>query len=126
MDIKLIISKLDKYIKAEKGVGIAEYLGISTSAVSNWKARNSLNVKLILTKCESWLNPDWLLTGEGPMLKGDQKETTYNMVNEPEPTYGKKMIALEEGDYKEIMKKLDQQQKDIEVHQASLEALQCN
>ncbi|MHA1912089.1 MAG: hypothetical protein ACTSYA_10365 [Candidatus Kariarchaeaceae archaeon] len=108
------LNSFDKKIGASNG-----YIGkqISKSA----SIGSDIIEKIISTYTD--LNPHWLLTGEGPMLKDDQNETPINVVNEPEPTYGKKMIALEEGDYKEIMKKLDQQQKDIEVHQAEIEAL---
>lgn len=36
--------------------------------LSKWKARNTYDIELLYTKCTE-LNPEWLLTGKGEMLK---------------------------------------------------------
>lgn len=46
----------------------AKMLGVSPQTISAWLARNTFDSELIYTKCR-YLNADWLLTGEGEMLK---------------------------------------------------------
>lgn len=46
----------------------AKMLGVSPQTISAWLARNTFDSELIYTKCR-YLNADWLLTGEGKMLK---------------------------------------------------------
>ncbi len=55
----------------------AQLLGVSAQTISAWGARNTFDSELIYTKCIG-LSPDWLLTGEGAMLR-------TNDVATPEP-----------------------------------------
>lgn len=50
---------------------LARILNVSPQAISTWLSRGTFDQELIYAKCEN-LNPDWLLTGRGTMLKGDQ------------------------------------------------------
>ena len=45
-------------------------LDITPQAVSTWLSRNTFDQELIYAKCEN-INPDWLLTGRGSMLKNE-------------------------------------------------------
>lgn len=49
-------------------------LGVSAQTISAWGARNRFDSELIYTKCIG-LSPDWLLTGEGSMLRTDVPPT---------------------------------------------------
>ena len=51
-----------------KNADFARFLGISSQAVSNWYTRNTFDAELLYTKCD-FINPAWLLTGKGSMLK---------------------------------------------------------
>ena len=65
------------------------YIGLSTGYISNMKKNNggiSSDVILKLKNKFSDLNLDWLITGEGPMLKSESS----NMIAEPLVEYGKK------------------------------------
>ena len=46
----------------------ARFLGVAPSTISSWLARDTFDSELLFAKCEM-INPDWLLTGEGSMLK---------------------------------------------------------
>lgn len=46
----------------------AKRLGISAQGVSTWLSRGTLDIEMVFSKCEG-INPEWLLTGEGNMLK---------------------------------------------------------
>lgn len=45
----------------------AKQLGVSPQTISAWIARNTFDSELLYTKCR-YVNPSWLLTGEGNML----------------------------------------------------------
>ena len=49
---------------------MARILDITPQAVSTWLSRNTFDQELIYAKCEN-INPDWLLTGRGSMLKNE-------------------------------------------------------
>ncbi len=68
MDKTLILNKIKNHYNFRKDSELAKHLGISPQTLSNWKKRNSYDPQLIYTKC-SEINPEWLLTGEEPMLK---------------------------------------------------------
>ena len=54
-----------------KNADFARFLGISSQAVSNWYSRNTFDAELLYTKC-GFVNPGWLLTGHGSMLKSGE------------------------------------------------------
>ena len=62
--------------RAKMGLGIssdsefAAILNINKSTLSNWKARNTIDYDVLFSKCEK-INMNWLLTGEGKMLKDE-------------------------------------------------------
>lgn len=73
VDKKLILNDIMNHLGIKKKSDFAKFLGIATTTLSSWYARNTFNKDLIYSKCE-FLNPNWLLTGEGEMLK--EKTTT--------------------------------------------------
>lgn len=68
MDKTLILNEIKTYLKLETDKEFADFLGIKPQNLSNWKKRNTYDVELLYTKCEG-LNAEWLLTGNGEMLK---------------------------------------------------------
>ncbi|BDD11680.1 hypothetical protein FUAX_41120 (plasmid) [Fulvitalea axinellae] len=68
MDKGLILNELKKHLNLSTDAKLADFLGITPQNLSNWRARNRIDPELIYTKCEQ-INPSWLLTGEGSMLK---------------------------------------------------------
>lgn len=54
------------YTKGNKAQ-FAKLLGVSAQTISAWIARNTFDAELIYAKCR-YINPSWLLTGEGTML----------------------------------------------------------
>lgn len=69
---KDIVERLKIGLGLSSDNALADALGISKTTLSNWKSRNSLDFSLVFSNCEQ-LSADWLLTGEGDMLKS--KET---------------------------------------------------
>ena len=77
----------------------ANKLGVSAQTISAWIARNTFDNELIYTKCSD-INPDWLLTCKGEMLKTDTREAKKHLI----PLYddvatigGSKVVANTDG-----------------------------
>jgi SOS-response transcriptional repressor LexA len=60
----IIIDRLKLALGITKNKELADILGISANTVSSWKSRDSIDLELIVAKCES-VSVDWLLRGEG-------------------------------------------------------------
>ncbi|MDR2122840.1 MAG: helix-turn-helix domain-containing protein [Flavobacteriaceae bacterium] len=68
MDKTTILNTIKNHYGFKKDSDLARFLGISPQTFCNWKKRNSYSIQRILMKF-SEINPEWLLTGEEPMLK---------------------------------------------------------
>lgn len=74
MDKRRMLEELiDHYAEGNKAK-FARMLEVSPQTVSTWISRESFDAELIYTKCEG-ISGDWLLSGEGPMLKKDMPTT---------------------------------------------------
>lgn len=78
MKINLIIERLFKYFNVKTNTELAFKLGVTPTALSNWKARGSMDYDLIFTKCEG-VNFHWLFTGEGDMLINVPFDVPFNV-----------------------------------------------
>ncbi|MGJ5643243.1 LexA family transcriptional regulator [Formosa sp. S-31] len=81
MDKTLIINKIIEHYNFKSDADFARFLGIRPQTLSNWKSRNTYDAELLYTKCVN-INPEWLLTGEGELLK-----TEENSLNEQTVPY---------------------------------------
>jgi phage repressor protein C with HTH and peptisase S24 domain len=88
MDKLLILNKIQDYYNFKKDAQFAEYLGIPAQNLSKWKLRNTYDAELIYTKCTE-INPEWLLTGKGDMLKVNTAIKSY-----PKPDKKEKQLPL--------------------------------
>lgn len=68
MDKTLILNKIKTYLKIEKNTDFAEFLEIKPTTLAMWYKRNTFDIELLFKKCE-FIDANWLLTGEGEMLK---------------------------------------------------------
>lgn len=73
MDKSMMLKEIQGFYNFGKDSSFAKFLGITPQSLSNWKARNTFDAELLYTKCVD-LNPEWLLTGEGSMIKKENND----------------------------------------------------
>ena len=78
LDKSLILSKIKSHYNFIKDADFADFLGITPQVLSNWNNRNTFDIEKVYTKCLD-INPDWLLTGKGEMLRMSAKEPTQSI-----------------------------------------------
>jgi hypothetical protein len=71
----LIINELKNHYGFTTNIQFASFLGIAPQTLNSWMDRNSLDYDLIYAKCVN-INANWLLTGNGAMLR-DSSNTSY-------------------------------------------------
>lgn len=67
-----MLNKIKRELKLKTDKSFAEYLEIKPTSLSMWHKRNTFDNELLYTKCD-FLNPHWLLTGQGDMLLTQQQ-----------------------------------------------------
>lgn len=90
-----IMSRLKKAVNAKSNNELAMMLGLSSSGFANLKKRNSVPYDRILEVLKSHnVSMDWLLTGEGEMLKSRviEKKPIEKPLHEDEQT--QRMIRM--------------------------------
>ena len=81
-----LLSLIDHYSGGNKSE-FARMIGVSPQAVSTWITRNTFDIDIIYAKCLN-ISPDWLLTGKGNMLKGEETEDASAPVVSYDPKVG--------------------------------------
>lgn len=87
MDKRLMLEQLINYYTDGNKTRFAEQIGVKPQTINSWLTRNSYDAELIYAKCVN-VSADWLLSGEGSMLK---KETTHT---EPDGNVNEELIKL--------------------------------
>lgn len=91
IDKALILSKIKSHYNFEKDADFARFLEIKPQTLSSWYSRNTFDIELLYSKCVE-INPEWLLTGEGEMLKSDNNTPA---VAEPQLPSGVPMLPFD-------------------------------
>ena len=81
------VNALISYYSDGNKTTFATKLGLKPQSISNWIARNTFDADLIYSKCEN-ISAEWLLTGEGEMLKSETPKIKENSgaVSDLEPS----------------------------------------
>lgn len=65
-----MLTQLIEHYEEGNKTRFAKRLGISPQGISTWLSRGTIDYELVYAKCEN-INADWLLSGEGSMLRTD-------------------------------------------------------
>ena len=79
MDTKLMLEQIRTHYGLGRNADFARFFDITEQNAYGWSKRGTFDVVSIYNKCPE-LNPEWLLTGEGEMLKsqGQSINGSYN------------------------------------------------
>lgn len=77
MENKEIVNQLIDYYCGGHKAKFAEMLGVKPQTISSWISRNKFDISLVSAKCVE-ISKEWLLTGNGNMLKSEQDVQTKN------------------------------------------------
>ncbi|WP_233901633.1 helix-turn-helix domain-containing protein, partial [Tenacibaculum piscium] len=80
IDKSLILNKIKKHKNFKTNKDFAEFLGVKTTTLSMWHKRNTMDIELLFNKCE-YIDANWLLTGEGEMLKQEQPKQEVSNID---------------------------------------------
>lgn len=89
----MVLALVNRFTKGNKAQ-FANMLGVSSQTVSAWVARNTFDAELIYTKC-SGVSADWLLTGEGEMIKEQDRQLAELRVQEKFPLKTDNLVPLQ-------------------------------
>lgn len=122
-----ILSRIKQAYNMKTDTELALFLGVSQNTISTWKKRDSIDYKLIISKCDK-INLDWILTGDGGMIKenisisgnrniantgsikGDIVSGSKNIIDNDDKTQKKmKRMQLEINRLKDIIAEKDDQ-----------------
>ena len=78
MDKSLILNEIKEHLNLRYDKEFADFLGIKTTTLAMWYKRNTYDIELIFKKCE-FLSAEWLLTGQGSMLKSELVQVASEM-----------------------------------------------
>lgn len=129
MSKKIILDAIKSHYGFKSNTEYAAFLGIAPQTLSSWYSRNSIDYDLIYSKCVD-IDANWLLTGEGEMLKSSPKEylgsENDSIVSEPKETYHneykEKYIEKLESENERLQAQVDNLEKDIENKQEIINA----
>lgn len=78
-----MIERLVNHYTSGNKSKFASMLGVTPQTINTWMARNTFDIELLFAKCE-YISAEWLLTGEGDMIKPEtQPNASSNTVSPP-------------------------------------------
>ena len=68
MDKSLILKEIKKAYGFRYDADFARFLGVSPQTLGTWLKRGTFDMSILYSKCKG-INPDYLITGEGPVMR---------------------------------------------------------
>ena len=115
-----VLDRIKGYYKLKSNAKLASFLEVAPTTVSSWYSRATFDIDILYSKCVD-LSFDWLLTGEGPMLRGSKASEESTMDHSPEKVQSTSsdIVTLR------LMDKLDEKDSIIKDKEAKIDQLQA-
>lgn len=81
MDKRARLQTLIEHYAGGNKSNFAKMLGVTPQAITGWIARNTFDIELVYAKCDD-LSAEWLLTGEGRMLRSVNDDASVTLLIE--------------------------------------------
>lgn len=133
IDRNKILNDLKRYKGFDTEIAFAKFLGISGQNLSGWRRRNAFNFYKITEKFPE-IDPNFIATGQGEMLKSayaEQTDTQYEEPNNETVTTDDKTVEKDAKnkvtiDVSHLQNQIEFQKKMIEELQEQIEILKKN
>lgn len=97
-DVRSIIERMKKIAKTSSDKNFADFLGVPTSTVSNWKTRDSIPFDVVAEfSANHQINADWLIFGKENSLGEMESELLERFAKLDFKQKLKLLSSLEEG-----------------------------
>ncbi|MDH1341530.1 helix-turn-helix domain-containing protein [Ectopseudomonas oleovorans] len=84
LSVVSVLERLALVLETKTGNQLAERLGVSPQTISSWKSRESVPyAQCVDVAGEKGVSLDWLLTGEGPMHRGEAGQVERGAAESP-------------------------------------------
>lgn len=93
MDKTKMLDALIRHFADGNKSRFANILGIRPQTISTWYARDTFDASLIYAHCEG-VSGDWLLSGEGEMMKSNSRSSPIVQEQPSEPSAWDSFISL--------------------------------
>lgn len=114
-----MLEKIIDHFGFKSQAEFARHIGISPQNINSWRTRGTYNVELLAVRFPE-LSGDWLLTGEGPMLKAERGPAPAETVR-PAPAETARPAPATHSDLKRVLNALVTEQRMTEQAVANTE-----
>lgn len=114
-----VLDRLQIALGVKNDSQLCEATGTNRPTLGNWRSRNSVPYPLCVQVAEErGLSLDWLLTGEGPMLRGvSTSNADVSSCNSQEAAILALFRSLEESDRREIQSAAEEKKRIRDIEQ---------
>ncbi|MCF8308432.1 MAG: helix-turn-helix domain containing protein [Bacteroidales bacterium] len=108
------LNRLKSELNIKTDTELARFLEIKQNTISGWRSRNTIDIKLIIEKCENYnISFDYLIYGNRPNQEPQK-------VGEAEEKYGNDNIEEEKSRDKKYIRSLEARIEELKDHINSL------
>lgn len=118
-----MIEALITYYTNGNKAQFAKYIGVSPQTISAWLSRNTFDNELLYTHCVD-VSAEWLLAGEGPMLKTSPSGSENTPAITPKPPKSTKVP--QKGETTTFLSYIREKDAIIEQKNAEITNLRCD
>ncbi len=124
--LEAVLRRMMDFFKVTTDSALARALSVNRQTLAGWRSRDSVPYGECINFCESnGICLDWLLTGEGPMRRGEEAGGQGSAENPREQAMLALWRELDEGAQREIQRAAEEKKRLTEIEQrlSELEAV---